>query len=472
MQKPVVLAFISLICASLLSCASQQHSTKKDERPNVLFIIVDDLNTALNCYGEKQVISPNIDQFAQNGIQFNRAYCQNPVCGASRASILSGLRPTFDRFWDYRAQVDQDAPGTKTLPQVFKENGYYTVSNGKVFHSAKDSEERSWSEPAWLTENQNGRDMLDADSKAFIGGLRNRGPFFEGPEVSDNAYPDGRVAEKSIADLKRLSQLDQPFFLAIGFIKPHLPFYAPKKYWDLYQTDSILITQNKKRPLNAPDSLKGSPEIRFYHDRNIEYNGDLFHRTARHGYYACISYVDALVGQIMSTLVNLELKENTIIVLLGDHGWNLGEHNLWGKHNTMHRAVHTPLIFQLPGATESLQSDALVEFVDIYPTLCELTDIPIPDHLQGTSFVPLLNNPKDPWKEAVYSRYQYGEAVITENYIYTKYMGESIPSAMLYDLEADRNENNNVVEQPKYQQARTRLDSLWDIVYGSPSLVD
>lgn len=463
MNKTAIIS-ISISIIAIFSC-DLKESTLENEQPNILFIMIDDLNTSLNCYGNEQVISPNIDQLAQNGIQFNRAYCQNPVCGASRASILSGLRPTFNRYWDYRAQVDQDAPGTKTLPQIFRENGYYTVSNGKVFHAAEDSEERSWSEPAWRVQNQNGRDMLDENSKQFIGGLRNRGPFFEGPEVADIAYPDGQIVQKSIADLKRLSEKNQPFFLAVGFIKPHLPFYAPKQYWDLYQTDSIRTAPNRDRPLNAPDSLRGSPEIRFYHDRNLKYNSEPFHKKARHGYYACVSYVDAMVGQLIATLHELELQDNTIIVLLGDHGWNLGEHNFWGKHNTMHRAVHTPLIMKMPDSDQGIQTDALIEFVDIYPTLCELAGLSIPDHLQGTSFVPVLENPNESWKEAVYSRYQYGEAVITEEYIYTKYIGKPPIQSMLYDLKKDQQENTNVVEQSKYQDIQIKMDSLWKIIY-------
>ena len=290
------------------------------------------------------------------------------------------------------------------------------------------------------------------DSKNYIGGTRNRGPFFEGPDVPDNAYPDGKILDKSVADLKRLSEMEQPFFFAVGFIKPHLPFYAPKKYWDLYDRDSIQLADNRERPVNAPDELQGSAEIGFYHDRDIPYNSDDFHRTARHGYYACVSYADAMVGQLLAALDELGLKENTIVVLLGDHGWNLGEHNFWGKHNTMHPSVNAPLIIRVPETTQGSQTEALVEFIDLYPTLCELSGIPVPQHVQGKSLVPLLEKPDQPWKEAVFSRYHYGDAVITEKYIYTEYKRDSIESAMLYDLEKDPAENMNVVDQPAYQK--------------------
>ncbi|MCB9287796.1 MAG: sulfatase [Lewinellaceae bacterium] len=448
--------FLIAFFGFLLGCGSLKKGGKAAP-PNVLFIIIDDLRPELNSYKKTQIISPNIDLLANEGHIFKRAYCQNPVCGASRASILSGLRPTFDRFWDYQSQVDKDAPGTKTLPQAFKENGYYTLSNGKVFHILSDSDERSWSEPAWRAEGQNGRGMLDEDSKNYIGGLRNRGPFFESPDVPDNAYPDGKILEKSVADLKRLSQMRQPFFFAVGFTKPHLPFYAPKKYWDLYDQDTIQIAENRERPVNAPDELQGSTEIRFYHDRNIPYNSDDWHKTARHGYYACVSYVDAMVGKLLAALDGLGLKENTIVVLIGDHGWNLGEHNFWGKHNTMHPAVNAPLIMRVPGKTSGRQSEALVEFVDIYPTLCELSGIPVPQHVQGKSLIPLLEKPDQPWKKAVFSRYHYGDAVITEKYIYTEYKKDSIESSMLYDLEKDKGENINVVDQPAYQEVVKKL---------------
>lgn len=450
----------------LFSCKTE----KKEELgtpPNVLFIMVDDLRPELNCYGSSQIISPNIDQLADEGLTFRRAYCQNPVCGASRASILSGLRPTFDRFWDYQSQVDEDAPGTQTLPQTFKENGYYTLANGKVFHKSSDTEARSWSEAVWTVKGQSGRIMLDEDSKNYIGGTRNRGPFFEAPDVPDNAYPDGKMLERSLSDLKRLSQMEQPFFFAVGFIKPHLPFYAPKKYWNLYDREAISIAENRERPANAPNELVGSPEIRFYHDKDISYNSDDFHRTARHGYYACVSYVDAMVGRLLTALDDLGLKENTIVVLLGDHGWNLGEHNFWGKHNTMHPAVNAPLIMGVPGITKGQQSEALVEFVDIYPTLCELSGIAIPQHVQGKSFAPLLKEPDQPWKEAVFSRYQYGDAVITEQYIYTKYRQDSIESLMLYDLTRDQHENYNVVNQPAYQAVVKELN--YYLMEGSPA---
>ncbi len=443
---------------------------QQSDRLNVLFIAVDDLRTELNCYGSKHIQSPNIDALAREGLTFMRAYCQVPVCGASRASLLSGLRPTNDRFWDFDAQVDEDAVGVTTLPQIFRESGYYTVSNGKIFHGTKDANERSWSESAWMPE-AGGRQFLDPESANFIGGQRERGPFFESPDVPDNAYIDGQIAEKTMDDLRRLSQKDEPFFLAAGFIKPHLPFYAPKKYWDLYVQDEIEIASNRDRPVNAPGALRSSQEVLFYHGKNIEYNSDEFHRVARHGYYACVSYIDALVGEVISTLDSLGLRENTVIILWGDHGWNLGEHNFWSKHNTMHNSLNSPLILSAPGFDAGQTSEGLVEFIDIYPTLCDLAGIPLPEHLDGTSLVPLLSDPDRKWKEAVFPRYKTGDAVVTDQYNFTRYSLEGKTEYMLYDLQSDPEENVNLAGIEDYREVmesmEAKLDNLLDRSVGN-----
>jgi arylsulfatase A-like enzyme len=457
-MKKLIIFILSLIA---FGC-----QPKKAKKPNVLFIVIDDLKTELNCYGQSQIKTPNIDNLAGESLLFNRAYVQNPVCGASRCSMLSGLRPTDKRFWDYNSKVDVDAPGTITLPQAFKENGYHTLSNGKVFHHLEDTEARSWSENAWLPKNySSGRTMLDEDSPNHIGGLRERGPFFESPDVPDSAYVDGKILQKSIDDLKRLSKKDDPFFLAVGFLKPHLPFYAPKKYWDLYNEDSIQLASNRYRPEDAPASLKGSSEIRFYHGMDIDYNSDAFHKKAKHGYYACVSYADALVGKLLETLDSLELDDNTIVVLVGDHGWHLGEHDFWGKHNTLHNAINAPMIFRAPGFKGNTQTDALVEFIDIYPTLCELTGIDLPEHVQGKSFVPLMKEPKRKWKEAVFTRYKYGNAVVTENYTYTEYSGNGLEENMLYNLNQDAEENINIAGKEEYKEVVKMMSNILDEGY-------
>ena len=427
------------------------------EQPNILFIAVDDLRPELGCYGAEQIKSPNIDRLAARGLMFNRAYCQVAVCGASRASLMTGIRPTDKRFRGFSARAEKDAPGAMTLPEELRKNGYYTLSNGKVFHHQGDTNERSWCEPAWRPEMYH-LDYLDPESESLVGGKENRGPFFESPDVPDSAYPDGQIADKTISDLKRLKEKDQPFFLACGFLKPHLPFYAPKRYWDLYDHEKIVLADNRFKPKNAPKKLNGSGEIHSYGDRNIEFNSDEWHRSCRHGYYACVSYVDAQIGRVLQTLDELGLRDNTIVILWGDHGWHLGEHNFWGKHNVMHLASRTPMMICGPGIAEKQTTDALVEFVDIYPTLVELAGISTENKgLHGLSFKPLLNQPDQPWKKAAFCRYGSARSVVTKRYNYAEFTnGER----MLYDLEKDPDENVNIAENPENKKIIEQLSAL------------
>lgn len=425
--------------------------------PNVLFIAVDDLRPELGCYGQDQIKSPNIDKLAALGTVFNRAYCQVAVCGASRASLLTGLRPTPKRFLNYQTYAEKDAPGAMTLPEEFRRNGYHCISNGKVFHHRGDTGNRSWSEPAWRPP-IGGATTLHPGSKTMVGGTKNRGPVFEAPDVPDNAYPDGQIADKTIDDLKRMKKEGKPFFLACGFLKPHLPFYAPKKYWDLYDWEKITIADNQYSPEKAPASLRGSGEIHSYHNRNIEYNSDEWHRSCRQGYYACVSYIDAQIGKMLETLDELGLRENTIVILWGDHGWHLGEHNFWGKHNVMHLSTNSPLIVSSPGYKAGQRVDRLVEFVDIYPSLCDMAGIAtVNDELQGISFKPLLSDPIRSWKKAAFSKYGPAVSVITERYNYAEFNnGER----MLFDLVHDADENVNIAGEEEHQERVKQLSQM------------
>ncbi len=424
----------------------------QDKRPNVLFIAIDDLRPELGCYGSTHIQSPNIDTFAKHGIVFERAYCQVPVCGPSRASLLTGIRPDHRTCnnWD----ADKFAPNAVTLPQAFREAGYHTISNSKIFHGPEQAAKRSWSEPP--TGHDNHMDFFDPATKEFMKGKR--GPFFEAADVPDEKYVDGQTCAKSLKDLKRLAKMDKPFFLGIGFIRPHLPFYAPKKYWDMYSREDIAIAENRFKPKNTPDALRGSREVHYYHDRNIEYNSLEFHTTARHGYYACVSYVDALVGKILATLDELKLRDNTIVVIWGDHGWHLGEHNMWAKTNLLHNATRVPLIISAPGFRKEIRTDGIVELVDIYPTLCELAGIKLPEHLDGTSMVPLMNEPKRQWKKAAFTRHGNGRTVTTCDYTYTEY-GDNA-QRMLYDRKKDPSENENVAEVEAYKETVKQLSKL------------
>lgn len=336
-MKPI--SFLILLCASIAHAA--------ETKPNILFIAIDDLRPELGCYGSPLAKTPHIDKLASAGTVFTRAYCQVPVCGASRASLMTGILPTRDRFVNFNTKADTDVPGAMTLPEVFKNAGYTTLSHGKIFHHKADTQDRSWSLPAWRpVDKMYGH---DPETKQHISKTKKRGRFFESPDVPDSAYADGQIAAKTIEELRRLKQAGKPFFIACGFMKPHLPFYAPKKYWDLYDRGQIDIADNRHRPKDAPTELNGSNEFRSYHLASYEENSDEFHRMMRHGYLACTSYVDKLTGDILTELENLGLTQNTIVVLWGDHGWHLGEHNFWGKHNTMHLSTRVPLIVKVPG---------------------------------------------------------------------------------------------------------------------------
>lgn len=424
---------------------------------NVLFVAIDDLRPELGCFGGKEVLSPHVDKLAATGMIFTRAYCQVPVCGASRASLMTGLRPTKKRFLSFDTYAERDAPGAMTLPEEFKRNGYHCLSNGKVFHHNDDTAKRSWSETPWKP-SLGGASFIDPKSESMIGGRKKRGPVWEAPEVADNAYPDGQIADKTIADLKRMKKSGRPFFLACGFKKPHLPFYAPEKYWDLYERTSLELADNRERPKDAPSALRGSGEIHNYHDRGMKYNSEEWHRSCLHGYYACVSYVDAQIGKVMKTLDDLDLRENTIIVLWGDHGWHLGEHNFWGKHNLMHLSTRSPLIVSVPGFKPGQTCDRLVEFVDLYPTLMDLSGLKsLNQGLEGTSFTPLLENPRLPWKKAVFSQFKSALGVVTDRYNYAEF---DEGQKMLFDLKADPDENVNLANSPEHKDEVKRLGRI------------
>lgn len=433
-----------------LVCVAQAAEQSK---PNVLFIAIDDLRPELGCYGADHIKSPNIDELAKQGVLFKRAYCQGPVCGPSRSSLMSGVH-TLSYPGSTPWSAEKLAPGKITLPAAFRQAGYYAVSNGKIFHKSHEDGKNSWSEPPFSLVSDHAK-FHDPDSANYIGGRGNRGPFFEAPDVPDNTYIDGQTCEKTIKDLQRLAAMDKPFFLACGFIRPHLPFYAPKKYWDLYDREKLALADNRDRPKNAPKALRGSGEVLMYHDRGIKYNSTEFHKVARHGYYACVSYVDALVGKLLATLDELDLRDNTIVVLWGDHGWNLGEHNFWSKHNLLHNAKIAPLIISAPGFAKNAKTESIVELLDMYPTLCELTGIKVPEHVEGKSLVTLLKNPEQDWKKPAFTKLAGGISVVTSDFSYTEWSGGK--QRMLFDLKKDPDENINVAEDPNYKEVVKEL---------------
>ncbi len=430
---------------------------------NVLFIAVDDLRPQLGCYGHKQMLSPNIDRLASDGVTFLRSYCQVPVCGASRASLLTGVRPTKDRFLGYDTWAEKDLPGALSVAEHFKNNGYHTISNGKIFHHRADCGD-SWSENAWRPKGNWRNYMLEKNRTLNRQKPKLAGPAYENADIPDNAYFDGMVADKGISDLRQLKREDKPFFLALGFLKPHLPFNAPKKYWDMYERQEIDLADNPFRPKGAPDAaLHNWGELRQYH--GIPAKGPLSEELARtlvHGYYACVSYTDAQIGRVVAELDRLGLRDNTVVILWGDHGWNLGEHGLWCKHCNFETSLHSPLIVRGPGIQAGMKTNALTEYLDIYPSLCELCSLPLPSHLQGRSFVPLLKDPNLPWKKAVFSRYFRGDSVKTDQYRYTEWRRKDgeIYARMLYDHNVDWVENVNISELPGNKELVNKLSNM------------
>ncbi|MEX0332005.1 MAG: sulfatase [Puniceicoccaceae bacterium] len=440
---------ITLLSIAFLGAFFSANLQASSQPPNVLFIAVDDLRPELGCYGADHMKTPNIDRLASMGTLFKRAYCNVAVCGASRASLMSGIRPTANRFLRHTARQDEQAPDVPSLAEHFRANGYYSISNGKIYHFSADTPE-SWSEPAWKPDQGHARYLIAENAAIAEQNPKGRGPAFEAAEVPDNAYPDGMVADKAISDLHRLKAMDQPFFLAVGFIRPHLPFNAPKKYWDLYDRNSVRQPDNHFFPLGAPEEARYTfGELRNYSNipDEVPISDPELRISLRHGYYAATSFADALVGKVVDTLERLGLAENTIIVLWGDHGWQLGEHTYWCKHTNFEVAVQVPLIIVDPRKPKGNKVNALVEYVDIYPTLCELAGLELPGHLQGESMMPLLLDPAAPGKTAVFSRFGRGESIRTDRYRYTAFFdGETIVSDMLYDHLADPHENINIVD--------------------------
>jgi len=479
-----------------------QRAFGSDEgKYNVLFIAVDDLRTTLGCYGAPVIRTPNIDALAARGTVFNRAYCQQAVCSPSRTSLLTGCRPDTTRVYDLQTHFRRNLPDVVTLPQYFKQHGYHSQGFSKIYHGGLD-DPRSWSVPHWapkaaaygkpetmaglqkkkeelraqgrMTETR----VLEKDPETGLPlklqeGTRVKGPSWEDPDVPDNALADGMTADKAIETLRELK--DKRFFLAVGFLKPHLPFVAPKKYFDLYPRNKISLADNPFPPKDCPEiALTNWGELRAYTD--IPSVGPLSEENARdlvRAYYAAASYTDAQIGRVLNELDRLGLRDRTVIVLWGDHGWHLGEHGLWCKHTNFEVATHAPLIFSAPGQKNpGAKTDALAEFVDVYPTLCDLAGLPMPKGLEGTSLAPVMDEPKRPWKKAAFSQYPrskvatykaMGYSMRTDRYRYTEWLNEDTGKPMaveLYDYQTDPKGNVNIADLPENKELVAGLSKM------------
>jgi arylsulfatase A-like enzyme len=457
MNRRKRLAIISVLTVIILAsgCGEQLLSTTAGKKkPNILFIAVDDLRPEIASYGRKHMKTPNLDRLASEGVVFARNYCNVPTCGASRASLLSGMRPKEGRFFNFKTYLQEEVPDAITLPEHFRNNGYYTVSNGKVFHHQDDCPE-SWSEPDWRPDKKKGGYLLKESIARLEKNKKGRGPAYECADVGDFDYPDGKMIQKSIKDLRRLSKKDEPFFLAAGIYKPHLPFNSPKKYWDMYKRDQIEPADNPFTPKGAPEiSFTNWGELRNYD--GVPKEGPLDEEetlTMLHAYYAAVSYADALVGMLLDELDALGIADDTIVVLWGDHGWNLGEHSFWSKHVNYETSLHAPLMIKAPGFKRGAKVNSLSEFIDIFPTLCDLAGFEKPSQLQGQSLVGVMKDPETAGKKAVFSRFKSGDSVKTDRYRYTEWMKKDnkVVAKMLYDHQKDPDENVNVVDLEEYK---------------------
>lgn len=460
-----------LALASLMAFGSGQDP----DRLNVLFIAVDDLRPTLGCAGDPVVKSPNLDALAARGMYFNRAYCQQAVCSPSRSSLLTGRRPDSTKVYDLVTHFRTALPDVVTLPQLFKQNGYQVQSFGKIFHPGAD-DPPSWTAPHRESKvpgfGPEGLALLrKLIEEAPAGGKdRVRGLPWEAPDVADDALTDGATATMSLEAMEAVK--DKPFFLAVGFLKPHLPFVAPKKYWDLYAEASFKLASNPAPPRDAPTYAATTwGELRAYH--GIPPTGPLPDDQARkliHGYHASISYMDAQVGRLLQGLDRLGLREKTVVVLWGDHGWQLGEHGFWCKHTNYEVATRAPLIVSAPGMKAAGKTcDALVEFVDVYPFLAERCGLTPPPGLEGTSFGPLLDRPDAPWKKGALSQYPrgipghgkaMGYALRTPRYRLVEWRAKDYVEHELYDLETDPGENVNLAKKPEHADRVRELSAL------------
>jgi choline-sulfatase len=485
--------------ALLPACANAPGKPAAGKRKNVLFIAVDDLRAELGCLGSPHIKTPNIDRLAARGVTFTQAYCQQAVCNPSRASLMTGLRPDSTKVWDLYTDFRDTIPDVVTLPQHFKNSGYFTTAIGKIYHNTL-PDDLSWSEPklhidgfpfdpdaVYLNEDNIARQEAKKQKITAAGEQHKHidrlGHWYlktvatEIADADDSAYFDGAQTDLAVAKLAELKDKDQPFFFGVGYYRPHLPFNAPRKYWDMYDPEEIPLAENGYIPKDAPImSINTMRELRGYEDFKNEtapHDGVLpaeKQRHLKHGYYASVSYVDAQIGRLLDTLDELGIADETIIVLWGDHGWKLGEHASWCKMTNLEIDARVPMIMSVPGmAGNGRLSDRLVEFVDIYPTLCEAAEIPMPNSLEGTSYAPLLDNPDAEWKTAAFSQFlregkwvapdgvEYmGYAVRTDRYRYVEWVrwdNKELAARELYDHESDPHENANVAGRPEYAAA-------------------
>ncbi len=458
------------------------HSTVTAEkslpgRTNVLFIAVDDLNNHLGCYGNPVVRSPNIDRLARRAVRFDRAYCQFPLCSPSRVSLMTGLRPDTTGVFDLQKNFRKDTriPDAITLPQLFRQNGYFVARVGKIFHYGVPGDigrpglddPKSWD----LAIYPRGRDKDEEDRVTNLNrpqnppkgnnrpGLGAALAWFES-EGADEEFTDAKIAAEAVRLLEE--NKDTPFFFGVGFYRPHVPWIVPKKYFQMYPLEKIAL------PQNPPDDRADVPPPALWVKPANYGRTDEECRQAIRAYYASITYMDAQLGQVLDALDRLKLWDTTLVVLWGDHGWHLGEHGLWQKQSLFEESARVPLLIATPGLKSKGQgSPRIVETLDLYPTIADFCGLTPPAHLAGTSLRPLLNHPKAAWNRPAYTQVRRGGtndffmgcSVRTDRWRYTEWDGGK-KGAELYDHAGDPREFANLAHDPAHARTVEEMKKL------------
>jgi arylsulfatase A-like enzyme len=461
--------------------------TAGTDRPNILFIFIDDLRPEAGCYGNSLMVTPAIDKIAAEGICFTGQFVAVPTCGASRFCMLTGQLPHTLTATSNEAchQLIANKPAEErpvTFMERLRKAGYYTVGIGKISHYADGYVYPYDGTPQGAPLELPGSwdEMLFDPGKwgtgwnAFFGyadgsnrnGRNKEVKPYERGNVDDNGYPDGLTAQLALKKLRELAGKKQPFLLAVGFFKPHLPFNSPSKYWDLYDESSIPLTPSPNIPENVNTaSLHQSGEFNQYklgeeHPSLSKPVSDAYARKIRHAYYSAVSYTDAQIAKLMTELEELNMKDNTIVILWGDHGWHLGDDRVWGKHTIFEWALRSLFVVRAPGYAQNATCNKVVSAIDIYPTILELCSLPAGSSPEGKSLVPLLKNPEDPqWDNVAYSYYRHGITLRTQHYRLTKYFRDQQPVIELYDHQSDPYENVNIAET--HQDIVNELMPLW-----------
>ena len=468
-----------------LSLVAQEKAAPAGKRPNILFIVCDDLNTHVSTSGYNHIRTPSLDKLAAAGTRFLRAYCQYPVCGPSRSSFLSGLYPESTRVLDNKSDIRQERPGIVPLPEQFRKNGYWTAGVGKIFHNMKnDPGESCWYEYERFENERNpvlekARKEFEAENgsiekasnrrawrlkqkEARRGASGQKVPGYGPTDMSDEEHKDGRNVRRVVSWLDKKSHGDKPFFIACGIQKPHVPFWAPQKYFDMYPREKLVI------PPALVGDWKDIPPLAMVKrfkafGFELDKENDALRRAYTQAYHACVSFIDAQIGLLLDAVKRNGHWEDTIIIFISDHGYHLGEHYMWGKVSLFEECARVPMIVRVPGRTRAGTSTAgLTELVDLYPTLCELCGIKAPAHLQGQSFAGLVDKPSGEGKETAYTVVSRGKtlgrSIRTARWRYAEWGSSS--AAELYDLEKDPAEHHNLVDDNKFSEPLEKMRRL------------